>query len=176
MAGMRIHVADNLCVSVEDVDLLNPNRLADGRERGVRVELRTIEPDAGPGSIYVSRGLSVGRGICRFDLLESAPGAQDRMHWHPEMTDGEPSRRVFDPELRADPLAFVGDRLRDVVALLELVGVRRPDRFADAARTLAGLADAIVADVATRLERQRSDPWPEVRERDERGMPVAPAG
>jgi hypothetical protein len=173
MVGMRIFVADSLSVSVEDVDFLNPNRLADGRERGVRVELRLIEPDAGPGSIYVSRGLLVGRALCRFDLLESAPGARDRMHWHPEMTDGEPSQRLFDPELRDDPLAFLGERLRDAVGLLAMIGVAEPTRFADAAGALAGETDAIVADVAARLERLRRDPWPEVRERDERGMAVA---
>lgn len=173
MVGMRIYVADSLSVSVEDVDFLNPNRLADGRERGVRVELRIIEPDAGPGTIYVSRGLLVGRAVCRFDLLESAPGAQDRMHWHPDMTDGEPSQRVFDPALRDDPLAFLGARLRNADGLLDMVGVAEPTRYAAAAKALAGEADAIVADVAASLARLRRDPWPEVSERDERGMPVA---
>lgn len=174
MVGMRIFVADRLCVSVEDIDFLNPNQLADGRERGVRVELRMAESDAGPGSIYVSRCVSAGRAVCRFDLLESAPGAQDRMHWHPDMTDGEPSQRVFDPRLRDDPLAFLGAWLRDAVGLLELVGVAEPARFAGAARVLAGMADAVIADVAAGLERQRR-PWPEVPQRDERGMPVASA-
>jgi hypothetical protein len=176
MVVMRIFVADDLCVSVEDIDFLNPNRLADGRERGVRVELRMIEPDDSAGSIYVSRGLAIGRAVCRFDLLESAPAAQDRMHWHPEMADGEPSQRLFDPELRADPLGFLGGRLRDAVGLLTMVGVSDADRFARAAATLATVADAVVADVAASLERQRRDPWPEVRDRDERGMAVAAAG
>lgn len=176
MVSMRIYVADSLCVSVEDIDFLNPNRLSDGRERGVRVELRMIESDTRPGSIYVSRGMSVGRGVCRFDLLESAPGAQDRMHWHPEMTDGTPSQRVFDPELRVDPLAFLGTRLRDGAGLLEMVGVDQPARFAGAAAALAAMVDAIVADVAASLERQRRDPWPEVGQRDERGMAVTPVG
>src|SRR5215469_1752337 len=97
---MRIFGADGLCVSVEDIDFHNPNRLSDGRERGVRVELRTVAEDSAPGSIYASRGLDVGRAVCRFDLLESAPGAQDRMHWHPTMTNGEPCARVFEADLR----------------------------------------------------------------------------
>ena len=104
---MRLFTAENLCVSVEEIDFLNPNALEDGRECGVRVELRAIEPDTGPGSIYVSRGLGIGRGMCRFDLLESAPRAQDRMHWHPSMVDGDPHDRVFDSGIRAISVSVV---------------------------------------------------------------------
>src|SRR5215472_18707977 len=102
---MRIFVADGLSVSVEDIDFIDPGHVEYGRERGVRVELRISEEDTRPGSIYASRGMAIGRAVCRFDLLESAAGAQDRMHWHPQMTDGHPCERVFEAELRADPLA-----------------------------------------------------------------------
>ena len=170
---MRLFTAENLCVSVEEIDFLNPNALEDGRECGVRVELRAIEPDTGPGTIYVSRGLGIGRGMCRFDLLESAPRAQDRMHWHPSMVDGDPHDRVFDSGIRTDPIGFLGERLRDAVALLKHCGVEDADRFASGAAALAGITDAILADVSATLEKIRSQPWPPVEQRDERGMPVA---
>jgi hypothetical protein len=170
---MRIFSANGLCVSVEDVDFHNPKRQQDGRECGVRLELRVIEEDARPGSIYVSRAFSIGRAVCRFDLLESAPNAQDRMHWHPQMNDGEPCRRVFDEDLAKDPLGWLGARLRDGMGLLEIAGVEAPERFADDVRELARIADAVVADTAATLNRFRTEPWPLVEHRDDRGMPLA---
>ncbi len=169
---MRLFLADRLCVSVEDVDFLNPNRLEDGRECGVRLEIRFVQADDFPGSIYASRGLSVGRAVCRFDLLESAPGAQDRMHWHPDMPNGEATARLFDDDLRADPLAWLSRRLTDAVGTLELAGVDDPKRYARDAETLAGQAEAIVAEAAAGLDRFRKA-WPEVAGRDERGMAIA---
>jgi len=173
MLSMRLFLADRLCVSVEDTDFLNPNRLEDGRECGVRLEIRFVQADDFPGSIYASRGLSVGRAVCRFDLLESAPGAQDRMHWHPDMPNGEATARLFDDELRADPLGWLSKRLTDAVGTLELAGVDDPKRYARDAETLARQADAIVAEAAAGLDRFRSAGWPEVAGRDERGMAVA---
>jgi hypothetical protein len=166
---MRIFSAQDLCVSVEDVDFLNPGRPEDGRECGVRLELRIVEPDADPGSIYVSRALSIGRAVCRVDLLESAPHAQDRMHWHPRMVNGEPNGRVFDEQLRADPLRWLGERLRDGLGTLERAGVDEPARYAGSCRALAQLTEMIVADAAAGLDRSRRGPWPSVQ-RDERGM------
>ncbi len=167
---MRIFVAKRLCVSVEGIDFLNPNRLQDGRECGARLELRIAEEDTLPGSIYASRGLAITRGVCRFDLLESAPGASDRMHWHPVMPNGEGRKRLYDDELSTDPLWWLGRRLRDAVDLLKEGGVEDPDRFAEDAKVLAGMADDIVADAATTLDRFRREPWPPVEARDERGM------
>lgn len=164
---MRIFVAGGLSVSVEEIDFLDPNHPHYGRERGVRLELRIVEHDTLPGSIYTSRAMRVARAVCRFDLLESSAGAQDRMHWHPTMTDGSPCERVFDPALRSDPLTFVGDRLRDAVGLLAT------DRFAADARELARCTDAILASAAEGLDRLRADGWPEVTQRDELGMAVA---
>jgi hypothetical protein len=169
---MRLFGAQRLCVSVEDIDFEDPNRPEYGRELGIRVELRTVHEDTAPGSIYASRPLAVSRAVCRFDLLESAPRAQDRMHWHPTMTDGVPCQRVFDTGLRADPTGFVRERLNDAVGLLERCGVQAPQQFAADAKALAGITDAIIADIDSALERLRREPWPPSPERDERGMPL----
>lgn len=152
------------------LDFLNPNRLQDGRECGVRLELRLSEPDTLPGSIYASRAVSITRGVCRFDLLESAPGAKDRMHWHPEMPNGEGRKRLYDDELTRDPVGWLGRQLRDAIGLLKTGGIDAPERFADDARLLARMADDIVADAADTLSRSRRAPWPPVERRDERGM------
>lgn len=169
---MRLFGAQRLCVSVEDIDFEDPNRPEYGRELGIRVELRTVREDPAASSIYASRQLEVGRAVCRFDLLESAPRAQDRMHWHPTMTDGVPCERVFDTDLRADPTGFLRERLNDAVSLLQRCGVEAPQEFATDATALAAITDAIIADIDGALERLRSEPWPPVPERDERGMPL----
>jgi hypothetical protein len=169
---MRLFTAEHLCVSVEDIDFIDPNRPEQGRERGVRVELRTVADDTEPGSIYVSRGVDVGRAVCRFDFLESAPEAQDRMHWHPAMADGEPETRVFDDDLRTDPIGFLGSRLSNGVELLKFCGVPDAERFAADSAALADVTDAIIADVDAALTRIRRDPWQPVDQRDERGMPL----
>src|SRR6266568_1572046 len=156
---MRLFTAAGLCVSVEDIDFIDPNRTEYGRERGVRVELRTAAQDTEPGSVYVSRAVDVGRAVCRFDFLESAPEAQDRMHWHPVMNNGEPGERVFEDGLRTDPVGFLGERLRNSVALLKFCGVQEPERFADDSTALAATTDAILADVGAALARIRREPW-----------------
>lgn len=166
---MRIFGADGLCVSVEEVDFRDPNHDY-GRECGVRVELRTLEQEPEPGSIYRSRAFTVGRAVCRFDFLESAPRAQDRMHWHPNMSEGEPRTRVFDEDLKTDPLKFLETRLRDGMGLLEFCKVEQPQRFAADAETLTLAADAIVADVSAALEKIRTQPWPSEEARNERGL------
>ncbi|MEU9035124.1 hypothetical protein AB0D45_09440 [Streptomyces sp. NPDC048352] len=136
-----------------------------------------MERDGLPGSIYVSRALTLARAICRFDLLESAPGAQDRVHWHPAMENGEAFKRLYDEDLSRDPLGWLGERLRDGVRTLELGGVEDAGRFAVDAEVLAESADAIVAETAATLDGLRRDGWPPVFARDERGMALrAPSG
>lgn len=158
-----------LAVTVERIDFLDPAFAAepDIRERGVRVELR---PSASPhiGSIYASPTVTLQPAVCRIDLLESAPGAADRMHWHPTMDKGEPGDRVFDPAIPADPLGWLAGHLADVSGLLTLAGVDDVDRHTESARLVAENAAEILAAARSGLEWARS-PWPEVTQ-DERGM------
>jgi hypothetical protein len=169
----RVWVFDRLAVSVRWIDFLDPAVAGepDARERGVRIELRpagsTLE-----GTIYASSTTTLQPGICRIDFLESAPGAADRMHWHPTMEVGEPGDRTFDDTMPPDPVGwlthFLGSELgafltrRDVDA----AGLR-PDLEA-----VSGAADEIGRAVAEGLAWARQS-WPEV-EHDERGMAVVP--
>jgi hypothetical protein len=165
----RIYCFEKLAVTVEGVDFADP-ALADEpdvRERGVRLELRGLSESAEAGSIYSSRAAWLSRGICRFDLLESRPHAADRMHWHPEMSDGEPGERVFDAELSADPIAWMARALRDVGPLLRRAGLDPAAHTGDATAMAESAGE--ITDVVAKILAEARKPWPEVT-RDERGL------
>jgi hypothetical protein len=165
----QVWVFERLAVSVARIDFLDPavSGEIDARERGVRVEVRPALSVV-DGSIYASSTTTVHAAICRIDLLESAPGAGDRMHWHPHMHDAEPGDRIFDPELSVDPVRwltrFLDDRLPGFLTDqdLDLEPLRRD---------LVGIrasAEDIGRTVADGLTQART-PWPPARH-DERGM------
>jgi hypothetical protein len=161
-------VFSTLAVTVTTVDFLDPAMAGepDARERGVRVEVRPVS-SVRSGSIYVSPTLTLHPAVCRIDLLESSPGAKDRMHWHPVMDAGEPGERVFDVDMPADPVRWLTERLCRVHELLEQAGADVTRHAADLAAVQdasAGIAAAASAGLAWARE-----PWPDVRH-DERGM------
>jgi hypothetical protein len=163
----RVWVFDRLAISVLRVDFIDPAvaHEPDARERGVRIEVRPVATDTS-GSVYASWRRTVEPGVCRIDLLESAPGAADRMHWHPDMTDGEPGRRTFDTAMPQDPVGwlttFLRGRLGDHLAKQGVTGL---DDDLDA---IGEAAEEIGVAVGVGLVWARQ-PWPEV-EHDERGM------
>jgi hypothetical protein len=161
-------VTDTLAVTVCDVDFLDPALAEepDVRERGVRVEVRPVVTTYG-GSVYASPTRVLQQAVCRIDLLESAPGHADRMHWHPVMAAGEPGERTFDPAMAAAPTAWLRARLADLGDLLVRAGVLLEPHTADAA-ALSVSVEAIVARVEEGLQRARG-PWPQVRH-DARGL------
>lgn len=169
----RCWLTPTLAVTVAQVDFLDPALAQEpqARERGVRVEIRPVTADA-LGSLYASPALELGRAVCRIDLLESAPHAADRMHWHPAMVDGEPEERTYDPAMAADPAGWLSEKLHDVLALLRRSGMSDLEQFRSAASTVAQLSPEMVEEARNALMRAR-EPWPEV-DHDERGMAVAP--
>jgi hypothetical protein len=169
----RVWIFERLAVAVERIDFLDPAVASepDARERGVRIEVRPVSTSA-VGSIYASATHTLHPAVCRIDFLESAPDAADRMHWHPDMADGEPGDRTFDHSMPADPVAwlttFLGEGLAGFVA-----GGRAPDgeRAGEPCADLAAIeasAGEIGEAVRLGLDWAR-EPWPEV-EQDERGM------
>lgn len=167
----RSWIFDTVAVTVERVDFLDP-ALADQpdtRERGVRLELRPVRREAS-GSVYSSPTLALEPAVCRIDLLESAPGKADRMHWHPVMINGEPDDRVFDEAMPADPIGWLSARLQQVDALLERAGVPNPTRHTGASAAIAAHPDEIIEAARSGLEWARQ-PWPTVA-RNARGMAV----
>ena len=162
---------DTLTVTVARIDFLDPElaEATDTRERGVRLELRPTEAEH-IGTIYASTNVTLHPAVCRIDLLESAPGAADRMHWHPTMHAGEPGDRLFDDAIPADPLGWLGERLGDVMSLLRQAGVADAERHRGSALDIAAHRDEIVEAARRGLAWARG-PWPEVRH-DERGMAI----
>ena len=115
-------------VVLGDLYFLDPEPDAgqEGAERGVRLEVRLFDRPPSPGSVYASQPISVGRPIWRADLLESLDGptgSYDRTHHHPQFTGWEPSARVFDEALTADPVGWVGEQLRNPEELLAGTGL-----------------------------------------------------
>lgn len=168
----RSWVFGRLAVTVARIDFLDPAVAdqSDARERGVRIEVRPAT-FAAVGSVYVSPTWTLEPAICRIDLLESAPGAADRMHWHPEMPDGEPGERTFDAGMPADPVGWLTAFLLDLGGFLTRSGHRDVAELGRDLEEIRATAPEIGADVAAGLLWARGTPWPEV-DRDERGMPA----
>ena len=165
---------DTLAVTLARIDFLDPALFGspDARERGVRVEIRPMEAESG-GSVYASPALSLAPAICRIDLLESAPGAADRMHWHPVMAEGEPGDRIFETAMPVDPAAWLSNRLHEVHVLLGRSGIPDVGRHRNAVASIRESAEEIVEAVLMGIAWAR-EPCPEVR-RDERGMALRDA-
>jgi hypothetical protein len=143
-----------LGVVLSDLYFVDPDPAPgqEGPERGVRLEVRWLNQPEQEGSIYASRPIVLDRPLWRADLLESVshPGSLDRAHHHPNMREWEPGLREFEPELTADPVAWVAKRLADFRALMEAAGVE-DSRLDD--DDLEELSDAApeVADAIRRL-------------------------
>jgi hypothetical protein len=131
----------------------------EGAERGVRLELRVLGQGELKGSIYSARPIEVGRPVWRADLLEAAdgpPGSLNRAHHHPAFNGWEPGKRVFDRNLNAGPVEWVGEQLSDLGALLERAGVSGDGSFAADAQSLRGAVPEITAVVRSLLDRVKA--------------------
>jgi hypothetical protein len=150
---------DRVGIVVSDLFFIDPNPGPgqEGPEQGVRLELRAFVAGELEGSIYSARPIAVDRPIWRVDLLESVdhPGSLDRAHHHPRFDGWEPGRRHFAKEMKADPVAWVGDRLRDLDGLLTDAGVDASQVGATDADDLRRSVPEILRSVDRLLERAR---------------------
>ena len=119
---------ERTAVVLSDLYFVDPNPMKgqESPEHGVRLEVRAITPGPLAGSIYSAQPIEIGDLIWRADLLESVdgpPGSFDRTHHHPGVSRGlEPGRRVFDRDLSAAPVEWVGQQLADLEGILERAG------------------------------------------------------
>jgi hypothetical protein len=139
-------------VVMGDLYIVDPDPLPgqEGAERGVRLEVRLLEPGALKGSIYSARPIVVDRPVWRVDLLEAVsgrPGSLDRAHHHPAFSGWEPSPRYFVDGLSAQPREWVAARLSDLDVLLDQAGMAAADVGAGDAEALRqavpDIADAL---------------------------------
>lgn len=139
--------------------LENPQPGHEGAEHGVRLEVRLLERGELRGSPYSARPIEAGLPVWRADLLEAVdgpPGSFNRSHHHPVFTGWEPGRRVFDDDLKADPVQFVADQLCDLPGLLERSGLGDDKEAAADAQSLRGCVPEIIETVKRLLARVRS--------------------
>jgi hypothetical protein len=130
----------------------------EGAERGVRLEVRFLERPPLTGSIYAAQPIVVDRPIWRADLLETAdgpPGSHDRTHHHPRFRGWEPGRRQFEPDLNANPIGWLADRLRDLPGLMAGAEIDPEEAGPNDAVDLARAAPDIAATVESLLARVR---------------------
>lgn len=123
---------DRLGVAMSDLYFVDPaiDQGEEGAERGVRLEIRVFEREPLKGSVYSAVPIRVDRPVWRIDLLETAesePGSLNRAHHHPRFHGWDPSRRVFDEELSADPVRWVGERFAELGDVLADTGLEADD-------------------------------------------------
>lgn len=131
----------------------------EGAERGVRLEVRLIEPGELKGSIYSARPIVVDQLVWRVDLLESVagpPGSLDRAHHHPSCRGWEPGDRFFVDGLSDRPLEWVTKRLSDLGILLEQAGLTAGEVGPGDAEALRQAVPEIVDVLARLLERVKA--------------------
>ncbi len=157
---------EQLGVVVSDLFFYDPapDPGQEGAERGVRLELRILDRDDLPGSIYSSQPIRIGRPVIRVDLLETTdgqPGSFDRTHHHPRFEGWEPGTRVFIESLSADPLQWINDELGDLNALLLRAGFSPDDVGPSDSDQLREAIPEIAAAVDRLLKLVRSRPIPD---------------
>jgi hypothetical protein len=152
---------ERIGVLVSDLYFIDPSPLPgqEGAERGVRLEVRMLEPGELKGNIYSARPIEVGRPVWRADLLEAAdgpPGSLNRAHHHPAFDGWNPGHRVFDPELSGGPVRWVGEALSDLEGLLRRAGLEPDQGLAAEAEQLRGCVPEITATLDRMLAKVRS--------------------
>ena len=119
---------ERTAVVLSDLYFVDPHPMPgqESPEHGVRLEVRQLSAGELKGSVYSAQPIEIGELIWRADLLESVdgtPGSFDRTHHHPVAEQGwEPGHRVFERELSAFPVEWVGAKLANLEGLLAQAG------------------------------------------------------
>ncbi|HEX4701858.1 MAG TPA: hypothetical protein VH352_07005 [Pseudonocardiaceae bacterium] len=152
---------DLVGVVVGDLYFVDPTpaKGQEGAEHGVRLEVRLLERGPLVGSIYSAQPITVERPVWRADFLESVdgtPGSFDRTHHHPVFRGWDPTSRVFERALSADPLGWLAGKLADLDGLLAEAGFPADTAGPDDATELRDAAPEIVDATRKLLDRVRA--------------------
>lgn len=158
---LQVFGFDRIGVVLGDIYFIDPNpaKGQEGPERGVRLEVRMLQPGELTGSIYSSRPITIAEPVWRADLLESAdgpPGSLNRAHHHPGMHGWEPGRRVFDRALNSDPAGWVAAVLSDLESLLGRAGIEVDATLAADAERLRGAIPDVQRAVSGMLDQVKA--------------------
>lgn len=88
-------------------------------EHGARIELRELSVQPHRGTESAAQLITVDRPLWRadlFDRLTDTPGTFGAAHYHPAFDGNEPSDRVRDTGLTADPWGWLGDQVASLGA------------------------------------------------------------
>jgi hypothetical protein len=131
----------------------------EGAERGVRLEIRLVEPGELKGSIESARPIAVERPVWRVDLFEAVAGplgSLDCAHHHLAFRGWEPGPRCFGEGLSARPLEWVGARLLDLDSLLDQAGMAAANVSTGDAEALRQAVPEIMDALARLLDRVKA--------------------
>jgi len=158
---LQVFGFDRIGVVVGDIYFIDPTpaKGQEGPERGVRLEVRMLEPGELTGSIYSARPIKIAEPVWRADLLESAdgpPGSLNRAHHHPGMRGWEPGKRVFEQALNSDPVGWVGAMLSDLEGLLGQAGIEVDATLSADAERLRGAVPDVQRVVRSMLDQVKA--------------------
>jgi hypothetical protein len=114
-------------------------------EHGARIELRELASGGHRGSESAAQLITADRPLWRadlFDRTQDEPGTFGAAHYHPDFAGNEPSDRVWDAALTANPWRWLFDQVISAGAAAN--GSPWPVDPADASE-LPGLADEVLA-------------------------------
>jgi hypothetical protein len=83
-------------------------------EHGARIEVRELTPYPHRGSESAAQLITADRPLWRadlFDRLDGQPGNYAAAHYHPAFAGDEPSSRMWDRSLTADPWSWLGEQV-----------------------------------------------------------------
>jgi hypothetical protein len=99
---------------------------AEPPERGARVEVRMRPEEPRRGSLSAAQRVVIDQPVFRadlFDRLDHPPGNLLSAHFHEGFDGVEPRDRLWPPELRRDPIAWLQAELGDLPRVLARAGV-----------------------------------------------------
>ena len=122
---VRVFVFSRSAVLVEPRWL--PAQPGYAAERGARVEVRLLGDEPPRGSGEAAQRVVIDTPVWRadlFDLVDGEPANLAAAHFHPTFGgDVEAGDRVFDDELRRNPMGWLRDQLGDLVNLAVRAGI-----------------------------------------------------
>jgi hypothetical protein len=138
----RAYVFSQVAVLVFGWHEPDPN----GREHGVRVEVR-LRPDQGHrGSSSAAQAVVIDTPLFRadlFDLVARPPGNFLRAHYHASFEGIEPSEREWDQDLSREPFRWLAGRLSDLESIVTDAGAMASVDFDALAADAAALRDVV---------------------------------